>query len=178
MMYAGALRAQYGLKNLVEGFMAYQNPDVRLWIFGAGDYADDIAKAAEADQRIVFGGMIPLNEAVEKELHATLMVNSRPADMEFARYSFPSKNMEYMVSGTPVLTTRLLGMPRDYYDYVYTIDGNTAEDVTRALEKVLSQSPEALHEKGMAAREFVLNQKNNVVQSGRILRLLGYSGKD
>ena len=178
IMYAGALRAQYGLKNLVEGFMAYPDPDVRLWIFGAGDYAGDIEEAARIDKRITFGGMIPLKEAVEKELQASLLVNARPADMEFARYSFPSKNMEYMVSGTPVLTTRLLGMPKDYYDYVYTIDGNTAEDVTAALEQVMKATPAQLHEKGIAAREFVLKCKNNVAQSGRILRLVGYSGKD
>ncbi|MBO5129818.1 MAG: glycosyltransferase [Oscillospiraceae bacterium] len=178
VMYAGALRAQYGLKNLVEGFMAYPNPDVRLWIFGAGDYAGDIEQAAQIDNRICFGGMIPLQAAVEKELRATVLVNARPADMEFARYSFPSKNMEYMVSGTPVLTTRLLGMPQEYYDYVYTIDGNTAADVTAALEKVLAATPATLHEKGIAAREFVLNRKNNVAQSGRILNLVGYRGKD
>ena len=106
IMYAGALRAQYGLKNLVEGFMAYDDPNVRLSIYGAGDYSEDIAAAAEKDGRIHFGGMISLPEVVEKELYATLLVNSRPTDMEFARYSFPSKNMEYMASGTPLLTTR------------------------------------------------------------------------
>lgn len=178
VMYAGALRAQYGLKNLVEGFMAYPNPDVRLWIFGAGDYAPEIEKAAQQDPRIQFGGMINLEQVVEKELKATVMVNCRPADMEFAKYSFPSKNMEYMVSGTPILTTRLPGMPGEYYDYIYTIDGNTAADVTAALEKVLAETPEALHEKGMEARSFVLTKKNNVAQSGRILRLVGYNGEE
>ena len=59
-----------------------------------------------------------------------------------------------------------------------TIDGNTAEDVTAALERVLKATPAQLHDKGIAAREFVLKCKNNVAQSGRILRLVGYSGKD
>jgi glycosyltransferase involved in cell wall biosynthesis len=132
--------------------------------------------AAKIDSRIVFGGMIPLYEAVENELKATLLVNSRPTDMEFAKYSFPSKNMEYMVSGTPILTTKLPGMPQEYYDYIFTIDGNTPEDVTVALEKVFSFSPEKLHNKGAQAREFVLNNKNNIAQSGRILNLIGYRG--
>lgn len=174
IMYAGALREQYGLKNLVQGFMNYKNDDVELWIFGAGDYANEIEAATKVDSRIVFGGMIPLNEAVENELKATLLVNSRPTDMEFARYSFPSKNMEYMVSGTPILTTKLPGMPQEYYDYVYTIDGNTPADVTAALEKVFSFSYEELHRQGLKSREFVLQNKNNVVQSSRILELVGY----
>lgn len=176
VMYAGALRAQYGLKNLVEGFQCYNNPDARLWIFGAGDYADDIRRAAEVDNRIVFGGMIPLQEVVEKELQATLLVNARPVGMEFTQYSFPSKNMEYMVSGTPVLTTRLPGMPQDYYAHIYTIDGDEASHVTKALEQVFSNTPTQLHEKGLEARAFVLEQKNNLIQSGRILSLV--SGKE
>ena len=175
VMYAGALREQYGLKNLVQGFMNYKNDDVRLWIFGAGDYSDDIEEAAKIDPRIVFGGMIPLSETVENELKATVLVNSRPTDMEFAKYSFPSKNMEYMVSGTPILTTRLPGMPQEYYKHIFTIDGNTPDDVTAALERVLSLSYEELHQKGLAGREFVLKNKNNVVQAGRILELIGYN---
>lgn len=175
IMYAGALRAQYGLKNLVEGFMAYKNDDVKLWIFGAGDYSENIENASKQDPRIVFGGIIPLSEVVKRELEATLLVNSRPTYMEFAKYSFPSKNMEYMASGTPVLTTRLPGMPQEYYDYIYTIDGNTPNDVTKALEKVFSVSYEDLHKKGAESRGFVLQNKNNIVQSGRILALVGYS---
>lgn len=178
IMYAGALRAQYGLKNLVEGFTAYQNPDARLWIFGAGDYAPEIEAAAARDCRIYFGGMIPLAQAVQAELKATLLVNARPVGMEFTRYSFPSKNMEYMVSGTPILTTRLPGMPKDYYPYVYTIDGDTPQDVTLALEKTMSNSRAQLHEKGLAARRFVLEQKNNVAQAGRILNLVGYKTEE
>lgn len=172
VMYAGALRAQYGLKNLVEGFQGYANPDARLWIFGAGDYAEDIQKAAETDNRIIFGGMIPLSEVVEKELRATLLVNARPIGMEFTQYSFPSKNMEYMVSGTPVLTTRLPGMPTDYYEHIFTIDGDSPHDVTVALEQVFSLSPSTLHKKGLGARAFVLDKKNNVIQAGRILSLI------
>ncbi len=178
IMYAGALREQYGLKNLVEGFMAYKNENVRLWIFGAGDYAASIEDAAKKDSRICFGGMIPLEKVVENELKATLLVNARPVDMEFAKYSFPSKNMEYMVSGTPVLTTRLPGMPMDYYSHIYTIDGNAPEDVTRALEKTMSNTQQSLHQKGIEARSFVLKKKNNIVQAKRILAVAGYKKEE
>lgn len=172
VMYAGALREQFGLKNLVEGFMAYQNPRARLWIFGGGDYAGEIEKAATQDFRILFGGRISQKEVVEKERIATLLVNPRPVGQEFTKYSFPSKNMEYMASGTPILTTRLPGIPSEYYDFIYTIDGDTAEDVTKSLETVLSRSKEELHEKGKLAHSFVLQRKNNVIQSERILNLL------
>lgn len=172
VMYAGALREQYGLKNLVEGFMAYKNDNARLWIYGAGDYSDKIKEAALSDNRIIFYGQVPLDEVVKKELEATVLINPRPTGREFTKYSFPSKNMEYMVSGTPVLTTRLPGMPNEYYDYVFTIDGDDASSITTALNKVFAYSKDELHQKGALSKKFVLEKKNNVIQAQRILNLL------
>jgi len=172
VMYAGAIRAQYGVKNLIEGFMDYENKDAALWIFGDGDYKTELADVSEKDSRITYFGAVPLKTVIEKELEASLMVNPRPVDKEFTKYSFPSKNMEYMASGTPILTTKLPGMPQDYYDYIYTIDGNSKEDITAALEKALGNSEEELLLMGKKAKEFVLTKKNNVAQSARILALL------
>lgn len=172
VMYAGAICAQYGVKNLVEGFMDYENKDAKLWIFGDGDYKDELKNINQKDGRITYFGAVPLKTVIEKELEASLMVNPRPVDKEFTKYSFPSKNMEYMASGTPILTTRLPGMPKDYYDYIYTIDGNSKEDVTAALQSALANSEAELLNMGKKAKEFVLKNKNNVAQSARILALL------
>jgi glycosyltransferase involved in cell wall biosynthesis len=172
VMYAGALREAYGLKNLIEGFSAYQDPDAVLWIYGDGDYVDEIQAAAERESRICYRGKAPQSEVVEKEQEATLLINPRPADKEFTKYSFPSKNMEYMVSGTPIMTTRLPGMPEEYYDYVYTIDGDKAADITEALAKALAKTPAELFQRGEAAKQFVLKKKNNRIQANRILSLL------
>ncbi|MEG2426326.1 MAG: glycosyltransferase [Oscillospiraceae bacterium] len=172
IMYAGALREQYGLKNLIEGFINYKNCNASLWIFGAGDYSSSIVEAESVDSRIQFFGSINLDEVIKNEQKASLLINPRSADKEFTKYSFPSKNMEYMVSGTPILTTKLPGMPIEYYDYVYLIDGNSANDITRALEKVFQQTKEQIHQKGLEAREFVLKNKNNVIQAKRIIDLL------
>ena len=172
VMYAGAIRAQYGVKNLVEGFIDYKNDDARLWIFGDGDYKTELYDINQKDSRITFFGAVPLKTVIEKELEASLMINPRPALKEFTKYSFPSKNMEYMASGTPILTTRLPGMPQDYYDYIYTIDGNEKEDITTALEKALANSGDELNQMGKKSKEFVLTKKNNVAQAARILALL------
>ena len=172
VMYAGAIRAQYGVKNLVEGFIDYKNDDARLWIFGDGDYKTELYDINQKDSRITFFGAVPLKTVIEKELEASLMINPRPVDKEFTKYSFPSKNMEYMASGTPILTTRLPGMPGDYYDYIYTIDGNEKEDITSALKKALANSGDELNQMGKKSKEFVLTKKNNVAQAARILALL------
>ena len=172
VLYAGALRRQYGLENLVRGFQALERTDARLEIYGDGDYAPEIRKAALQDPRISYGGTLPNDEIVAREMRAWLLINPRPARQEFTQYSFPSKNMEYMVSGTPVLTTPLPGMPADYYNFVSIIDGDSSDAVSKALARELGRGLPDLHAQGHAAREFVLTRKNNIIQAARIITAL------
>lgn len=169
-LYAGGVSAQYGLRNLVEGFRQADLPDTELHIYGPGDYVEELKE--NADPRIVYGGMLMSSEVVEKEMEATLLVNPRPTNEEFVKYSFPSKTMEYMASGTPVLTTVLPGMPEEYHPYVYLIEEETPEGIRKSLERVLSQTDEKLFQKGNEARRFILENKNNVIQGKKILELL------
>ena len=103
---------------------------------------------------------------------AALLVNPRPAAPEYTRYSFPSKNMEYMVSGTPVLTTKLPGMPKEYYPYVYLLEDETPMGVSDALRDIFSLTADERGKKGEAARRFVLEHKSNVIQAKRIIDFL------
>ena len=116
--------------------------------------------------------MLLNSQIVEKEQEAALLVNPRPTHEEFVKYSFPSKTMEYMASGTPVLTTRLPGMPKEYYPYVDFIEEESADGIAAALRKVLATSDEELFAKGNAARQFVLEGRNNVVQAEKLLTML------
>jgi len=169
--YAGGVSKQYGLANLVEGFRKADLPNTRLHIYGPGDYVKQLQQIAAEDARLFYGGMLLNTEIVDREQEATLLVNPRPTDEEYVKYSFPSKTMEYMASGTPVLTTVLPGMPREYHPYVYLLEEETADGIAKMLQKVLAHSDEELFQKGSAARRFVLEQKNNVIQARKILEM-------
>ena len=170
--YAGGVSKQYGLGNLVEGFRKADLPNAQLHIYGPGDYVKELQQIAQEDPRVFYGGMLLNTEIVDKEQEATLLVNPRPTNEEYVKYSFPSKTMEYMASGTPVLTTVLPGMPKEYHPYVYLLEDETAEGIEKMLKKVLSVSGEDLFRKGCEAREFILEQKNNVIQAQKILEML------
>lgn len=171
-LYAGALKEIYGVGYLVEGFVAANIPDAQLHIYGDGDYVPKLQAIAADNSNVKYMGVAPNSEVVKAELAATLLVNPRPTREEFTKYSFPSKNMEYMASGTPVLTTCLLGMPDDHKPYVYFIEREDAEGIENALKKILSQNPETLHAFGARAKEFILKKKNNVSQAAKVLRFI------
>ena len=172
VLYAGSLMKIYGIGNLVEGFLAANIPDAQLHIYGNGDYTQQLKKLAADNKSIQYLGIAPNSEIVKAELAAALLVNPRPTNEDYTKYSFPSKNMEYMASGTPVLTTKLPGMPEEYYPYIYLLEDETTEGMARALKEILSQSPEALAQRGAAAKKFVMEKKNNISQAKKLLDML------
>lgn len=171
-LYAGSLRKIYGIGNLVEGFLKANVPNTELHVYGSGDFVPELTELTEQHSNVKYCGVAPNDEIVKAELAATLLVNPRPTNEEYTKYSFPSKNMEYMASGTPVLTTKLPGMPADHLPHVYLIEEETADGIEAALRNVLSRDPAELHEKGAAAKAFILGEKNNIKQAGRLLELL------
>lgn len=172
-IYAGLLDARYGVKAMVEAFLLADIPDARLEVYGGGPYADELARVAERMPNVVFHGTVSVDMVVKAELEAALLINPRPTQEEFTKYSFPSKNMEYMVSGTPVLTTNLAGMPEEYKQYVYLFAGENVEEMAQRFREVLSLPEEERNEKGAAAKAFVLTNKNNAAQTRKILTMLG-----
>jgi glycosyltransferase involved in cell wall biosynthesis len=169
VIYAGGIYEKYGVKKLVDAFMLLQGDDLRLHVYGPGEMAKDMPDYMKADKRIIYYGIVPNKEVVRKLSEATLLINPRSSVEELAKYSFPSKNMEYMVSGTPLLTTPLPGMPQEYYPFVYVFNDETVEGFQQTLKVLLATPKEELHEFGQRAKEFVLRYKNNRVQAERIL---------
>ncbi len=169
VVYAGGISEEYGLKNLIEGFRAAALQNTKLLVFGDGPYAKELEKICAETPNADYRGVKPNAEVIAEERRASLLINPRPTDAEFTKYSFPSKNMEYMASGTPLLTTALGGMPEEYKNYVYLIEKDGADGVAEALKKVFSLTERERAEKGAKAKEFVLTQKSNVAQAKRIL---------
>lgn len=177
VLYAGAISKIYGTELLVRGFQLANIPNSRLDIYGLGDYVEELKEIACQDHRVIYGGMLMNTQIVEKERQATLLVNVRPTDAEFVKYSFPSKTMEYLSTGTPLLTTVLPGMPKEYYPHVYLLQEETVEGVAKKLREILGQPDEALFRKGQEARKFILKEKNNIVQAKKILDMLEHTRK-
>lgn len=172
VMYAGGLYEKYGLKMLAEGFIAANVEDAKLVYYGDGSYVEEYKKLCERYSNLEYGGIVPTETVVAEELRASLLVNPRFTTEEFTKYSFPSKNMEFMASGTPLLTTKLPGMPTEYYQYVYMFEKETVEGYAEAIRKALSHTENELRLFGYNAKQFVLLNKNNVQQGIRVLQFL------
>lgn len=172
VLYAGALYEKFGVGTLLQAFRTLPDENFRLWIYGAGDMEREIREAERSDCRIKYFGVVPNPEVVAEQLKVSLLINPRPSKEEFTRFSFPSKNMECMVSGTPLLTTRLPGMPCEYFPYVYFFDDESVSGMARTLSTILRLPIDELHQMGLSAKQFVIENKNNEIQAIALLRML------
>ncbi len=170
VMYAGALYRKYCVDMIVSAFEKTEN-DCELQLFGSGDMESELAEKSKENPRIRYCGRVSRDEILKREREATLLLNFRNGEDEYTKYSFPSKMTEYMLSGTPLFTSRLDGIPEEYYDYVYSTSAKDAEQLAREMGEILSDG-EALSEMGRRAREFVMNKKNEKCQAGKIVDFL------
>ena len=59
----------------------------------------------------------------------------------------------------------------DFSDDVNFIEEESADGIAAALKTVLAETDEELFRKGCAARDFVLDGRNNVVQAEKMLKM-------
>ena len=168
IMYAGKLHEKFGLAALVDSMKFITNPNIVLNIYGDGDGVDYIKHVAEQDSRIKYHGVVSVTEIEKIEQSMSLLINPRPTDNDFTKYSFPSKTVEYMLSGTPFASTRLQGIPDKYFEYIHSIEDESAEGMAVVINKLSETDKEDLASLAENAKQFVLDQKNNIVQGKKI----------
>jgi len=168
-IYTGTLAARYGILDLLEAFSQLKVPAARLWICGAGDAQSAVEDLARRDSRVTYHGRVPRAQAVTLQGLAHVMVNPRRPEGEFTRYSFPSKTMEYLASGRPVIMHWLAGIPEDYRPYLITPDTGDAQGLAAAMRRVAALPQAELRRIGAPGRDFVLTHKSPRVQIGKLL---------
>mgnify|MGYP004508158367 CR=1 FL=1 len=172
IMYAGGLYEKYGIKTLVEAFVALNRKDLYLYLFGDGPYVDELKRIQRIYPNIRYMGCISADEVVKYEKRALLLVNPRPTNEKFAKYSFPSKTMEYLLSGTAVVSTKLPGIPKEYFTYMYTFSDYTRDSILKELDDILSRPKKEIEKMGQQGHAFVSENKNNVVMAKKIIKFL------
>ena len=111
-------------------------------------------------------GTVSIEKCHSLQEKAYLLINPRRSVEEYTKYSFPSKTLEYMSSGRPVLSYRLPGIPKDYEEYLYYIDD--FDSLSDAINNIMNLSFEELELKGKKAKEFVMKEKNAKNQTKKI----------
>jgi hypothetical protein len=168
VVYAGGLAADYGVRRLVEA-VGLSNGSWVLHVYGAGPLEDEVRSAAAADDRIVLHGLVDSGTLASAYAGASLLVNPRPVDRSFVRYSFPSKLIEYLGTGRAVMTTRLPTIPADYADHL-AFCGDTAAEMASEIDDFFDSGRHRTTTG--SGREFILTTRGVTAQGERLREFL------
>lgn len=172
VMYSGVLDLRYGIKELLDT-MSLLDDNYELWLTGNGNAVPLIKERAETDPRIKYYGFLPSRlDLLKKQHEATMLISTRDPSEEASAYCFPSKIFEYMVSGNPVLSTKIKGIPDEYFDHIMVLPDIKPETLAKKITEVAEMPKEERDVFSKVASEFVVNNKNNVAQTKKMIEFL------
>jgi len=171
VIYTGTLNYQYGIRNLLEAFHNIQRSNISLVICGKGEAEEEIYRFCDIDKRIRYLGQISGDECRKCQLEADILVNPRQNIGEYTKYSFPSKNLEYLSTGKPVIAYKLDGIPDKYDNFFFYVEDNSIESLSQKIEQTMDLSKEFLIQHKQKVLKFLLDNKNEKVSTDIILSL-------
>lgn len=133
LLFAGTINNENGVGLLIDFFEKYKEHNFQIDFYGSGDMEDKVIKLSEIDGRIKYHGRIPNEYLIKKLIEADYLINLRDPDGLSADYSFPSKLINFMTTGTPVICNRFPGLDEKYEKYLILIDDYSIEKLSSKL---------------------------------------------
>jgi len=171
IFYAGGVNKAYGLVELVEGYLR-SGVDYDLILCGRGDLEDYLSEQVKKHPSIKYLGFVQPDTVAELQSRAAFLALTRNPAEAYTRYSFPSKLLEYMTAGIPVLSTRLKGIPDEYFEYVNIIDGFSVQAVADALSSFCQESKADLSARAERGRLWALEIKSEKAVGKRVIEFM------
>lgn len=160
VVFSGTLNQLSGIELIISAMRKVNHKSIRLHIYGDGPLRTFVEKAVNECDNIFYHGHVSNDEMIQIQKKADLLVCPRCKDNFTTKYTFPSKILEYICSGVPVLSNRLEGIPVEYENYVNFSESELPEDWSRAIYRILIDNPEFYRAKACEARDYVLNKKS------------------
>ena len=151
--FGGSLYERYGVKTLVDAFHN-SNIKAKLVLAGSGPLDSYIEQLANDDYRILYLNQLSKEKNIAYMRNSIANINPRPLDLKMDNESVPSKLLEYLSIGTPVISTKFPRLYSTFKDDVHWIDGNTVDAMKIALESYdISKQEEHLKKAATARRK-------------------------
>ena len=127
---------------------------------------------AESDYRILYLSQLSKEKNTAYLRNSIANINPRPLNAKLDRESVPSKLLEYLSIGTPVISTKYPKFYGLFKDDVTWIDGNDVESLRIALESYDYANQEKYLKKAATARRKVFEFYGLNVQAESINHFL------
>lgn len=171
VVFAGTLNEVSGIELALEAMTLPAAMGCELQIFGSGPLLDVVKEASSRTPGICYMGSVPHVEVMNAYGGAALLISPRAPDDYVTRYTFPSKILEYLGTGIPVLANRLEGMP-DAYDSLLNFADPNPRAWSESIGEICNDVQGEYRAKAQAALEYVRVNRNWMAQASRLSRFL------
>lgn len=155
LFFGGALYTRYGIMNLLEAFHRFPS-SYHLIIAGHGKDASIVKQYTLEDNRIDYVGLLNKKEITDYEENALVNINPRPLDANIDEYSFPSKVLEYIANGTPLLTTKNKRIVDLFGDDLFYIGNGEEHEIYNGFVDFFDTPQKVREKKAISARKKAL----------------------
>lgn len=169
--YAGKLVEAFGVKRLIEAFEMIGDPDASLQICGGGELKSYVEEMCKKDSRIHYYGVVSAEKANEILRNADVLVNPRQNDDEYTKYSFPSKIIEYLMTGNAVVAYMLDGMPEIYKQFLVVPVSSKVQSLSEAILCALDELKQEKEGKRIKAWQYLAETKDKGAVAKRLIAL-------
>lgn len=168
--YFGSLMPYNGIDSLLSAISLSDDPELRFRIFGSGDLQSKVIDYAKRDERVYYGGLIEQEQLKGEFKKADLLLNLRDPDHYVCKFAYPSKLIEYMASGIPVLSTNL-GFDYGMQECVYLLDNLSPYEIQEKIEYIKRAFPVDKSRKAERAINYVIenNRWDKICQDINLL---------
>lgn len=139
LYFGGSIKERYGIQNLVNAYLRTK-PDYDLVIAGHSDRNAVPFQAALSYPRVHFLGQVDARENASLQAGAALLVNPRPYDEVLDKQSVPSKMLEYLMSGSPILSTNHTRLRELFPNDVNWLEGSDEQTIEKWFANHLDPS--------------------------------------
>ena len=139
VLYTGTKGPWGGVDLLLDAWQIVRHDRARLWICGQGTHRR-LTEAAVHDARITDFGVVPEARLQSLMEQAAVLVNPRPPAFPGNRLNFPSKLLEYLGTGKPVVSTRTASLSPAYDAVLRFAAADTPVAFAEAIDEVLEWS--------------------------------------
>lgn len=109
ILYAGALEEVTGVDILLDSIQQIPDDNLTFIISGRGSLVDQIKLAERRDKRIKYVGFLEESEFIQILSKAHILINPRNMNLDQNNNNFPSKILEYLATGKPIISTKFSG---------------------------------------------------------------------
>lgn len=176
VVYTGILSRKYALDTLIDSFQCLDEEKYELHLYGIGEMVDELKELRISN--VFYKGYIEPSKISGIQKEADILINPRQNTEIYTKYSFPSKTMEYLSTGNPVICYKLDGIPAEYDDYLFYVKDNTSKAIAEKICEIsnLSREQKEIHKE--KTLKFLQDNKTAKKQCKMILDFLRFDGEN